>query len=401
MLPSWYPTPTAPVAGIFFREQAQALRRAGVRVGVVYPDMRNMRTLGQGGLSANRFQVTHAVEDGIDTLRHNGWAPPKLMSLHRKLWVRCALALTEEYLSGFGRPDLVHAHGARLAGVGAHTIRKRLGLPYFLTEHASAFARRDLRPWERPKVAAAFEDAIRIMAVSRAMAQALKPYVGDRNVAIMPNLANTTFFILPPAKRAAPPFRFLAVSALTPKKAVDVLIRAFAEAFRDRQQVLLEIGGDGPERPMLSHLANELGVGSTVRFLGRLSRLEVREAMWRAHRFVLTSPWESFGVVLLEAMSTGLRVIATRSGGPESIVTDEVGRLVPVGRPGALATAMLEEEAAGTLDGTREELIRRSVEQRFGPAAFAEQAARHYREGIVAAEIDPLRERSNEVGLVG
>jgi glycosyltransferase involved in cell wall biosynthesis len=386
ILPSWYPTATAPTAGVFFREQAQALRQAGIRVGVVYPDMRSLRTLRLSGLSANRFQITGTDENGLATLRYNGWALPKLRSLHQTLWVRSALALTEAYLDRVGRPDLVHAHGARLAGVGAQTIRARLGLPYLLTEHASAFARGDVPLWEKPRVTAAFAGAMQIMAVSPAMAEMLRPYVGDRVAAIVPNLANTTFFLLPPAARAAPPFRFLAVSALTPKKAVHVLIRAFAEAFRDRPHVLLEIGGDGPERPTLIRLAHELGVGPQVRFLGRLSRPAVRDAMWRAHRFVLTSPWESFSVVLLEAMSTGLRVIATRSGGPESIVTDEGGRLVPVGRLDALATAMVEEQAAGVLDGTSEEVIRRSVEQRFGPAAFAEKVARHYREAIAAAE---------------
>lgn len=383
MVPSWYPTPSAPVSGIFFYEQAKVLHQAGVRVGVVYPDLRSLRTLAHGKLGANRFQVSYRDEEGITTLRRHGWAPPKLILWHTRLWVRSALALARQYVARHGRPQLIHAHGARLAGISGHAIGKALGLPYVLTEHASGFARGDVRAWERARIQAAFEGAIEVMAVSPAMAETVQPYLGERSVTIVPNLANTTFFDLPPAARQAQPFRFLAVSTLTPNKAVHVLVRAFAEAFRGRNDVLLEIGGHGPERAMLTRLAADLGVRDQVCFLGALSRPQVREAMWRAHRFVSTSSWESFSVVLVEALGTGLRVIATRSGGPESIVTsDALGRLVPVDRPDVLASVLREELAKGVLSAAQEAAVHDDVDRRFGPAAFSDRLCERYRAAI-------------------
>ncbi|MCP3887720.1 MAG: glycosyltransferase family 4 protein, partial [Desulfobulbaceae bacterium] len=67
---------------------------------------------------------------------------------------------------------------------------------------------------------------------------------------------------------------------------------------------------------------------------------EVRRAMWKAHVLVLSSRYETFGIVLIEAMATGLPTIATRSGGPESVLLPSIGTIVDHGNVTALAKAM-------------------------------------------------------------
>lgn len=136
------------------------------------------------------------------------------------------------------------------------------------------------------------------------------------------------------------PFRFLTVSLLSPHKRVDWLLRAFAQAFSQHDDVILEIGGDGEDRAALENLVRELAISERVRFLGRLDRAGVREAMQRANAFVLTSLFETFGIVLIEAMATGLPVVSTACGGPEDIVTPEVGLLVPTDQFDRLAPAL-------------------------------------------------------------
>ena len=70
---------------------------------------------------------------------------------------------------------------------------------------------------------------------------------------------------------------------------------------------------------------------------------------WRVRcRTPTCSRCESFGSVILEALASGTAIVATRSGGPEDIVTEEVGRVVPVDDPAALAVALeqvLEERS--------------------------------------------------------
>jgi glycosyltransferase involved in cell wall biosynthesis len=87
-------------------------------------------------------------------------------------------------------------------------------------------------------------------------------------------------------------------------------------------------------------LCEQLGISQNVRFLGELSREGVKAAMWEANALVLSSFQESFGIVLIEAMSTGLPVVATRCGGPEDIVTEETGILVEPGNIEQLSEAM-------------------------------------------------------------
>jgi glycosyltransferase involved in cell wall biosynthesis len=129
-----------------------------------------------------------------------------------------------------------------------------------------------------------------------------------------------------PSKR----FTFLSVSNLDAKKRVELLIETFANEFKGADEVHLRIGGDGPTRNSLQALARNLGLERQVCFLGRLTRQEVCEAMQAAECFVLPSQFETFGVVIIEAMATGLPVVATASGGPEEIITDATGIVVPV-----------------------------------------------------------------------
>ena len=349
VLPSWYPTSYQPLNGIFFKEQAVAVQRAGADVGVAYPDLRGVRTLNMGGLEESYLRPEATKENGVTTVRSYGWAIPKFPDLNRRLWLRQVHKLFQRYTSRFGMPDLVHAHSAVWAGVAAAELKRRYGVPYVLTEHSSAYARGRIKPWQVPYIKEAFRQADCALAVSEALATSVQSYVGAVEIAVVPNMVDTDFFQLPPATRShtsRPPtkqgesFRFLVVAFLTANKGIDILLRAFAELRTRHPNVLLEIGGDGEQREALESLSTALGVQEKVHFLRELSREQVRDAMWRANCFVLPSYVETFGIVLVEAMATGLPVIATRCGGPTGFVTPQVGRLVEPGNVGELAGAM-------------------------------------------------------------
>jgi glycosyltransferase involved in cell wall biosynthesis len=90
----------------------------------------------------------------------------------------------------------------------------------------------------------------------------------------------------------------------------------------------------------LREQAVALGLGDRVTFLGRQPPAEVARLMAESAVVVLPSRAESFGAVLVEALACGTPVVATRCGGPEDIVNDAVGKLVPVGDPEALTEAL-------------------------------------------------------------
>jgi glycosyltransferase involved in cell wall biosynthesis len=134
--------------------------------------------------------------------------------------------------------------------------------------------------------------------------------------------------------------RLLFVGRLVPVKGIETLLRAFDNARRERPDLTLDIVGDGPLRQELEALAADLGLGSSVRFLGRVEN--ARHEMERAAAVVVPSLGEGFGMVALEASERGRPVIATSVGGLPEIVEDgRTGVLVPRGDVAALAAALV------------------------------------------------------------
>lgn len=345
LVPSWYPAHSEDIRGSFFRDQALALREHGIRVGVISVQLRPLKAW--KGIFRGPFGVAAEVDAGIPTLRFYGvnWFPrmPRLR-LYRRLWLHDGMQLFADYLMRYGEPDLLHAHSLLNGGVLAKSISERFGIPFVVTEHCSVFARGGLTRRQLALAEGVSASAARRLAVSRSLCGLLAQ--GLRGSAArweeMPNVVDRRFLEtkLPTPRRDGDPFVFLSVALLTGNKALHNLIRAFARAFGNDRNVVLRIGGDGAERPRLEVLAARLGVADRVQFLRMLSRERVREELSRAHVFALSSRYETFGVVIIEALASGKPVIATRCGGPESIVRERDGILVPVDDVPGYAEAM-------------------------------------------------------------
>jgi glycosyltransferase involved in cell wall biosynthesis len=133
----------------------------------------------------------------------------------------------------------------------------------------------------------------------------------------------------------------VAVGRLVEQKGYPVLLRAFAQV-RKTANARLWILGEGPLRVALKKQARELQLSEAVRFLG--FRSNPYAYMARADVFVLSSHWEGFGNVIVEAMASGTAVVAADCPyGPREVVEDGIsGRLVPPGDAEALAANLSE-----------------------------------------------------------
>jgi glycosyltransferase involved in cell wall biosynthesis len=368
VLPSWYPSDHAPASGTFFRDQAIALSRAGHRVGVIAPDLRSMRTLAKGRLAFGR---TSGPEGPVHVHRLTSVAIPKFDRLNGKRWRDAARDLFRTYTAEHGNPDIVHAHSAIWAGVAAARIFRESRTPFVLTEHSTAFARRLFEDWHQAFLSEAFLEAGAVVAVSNDLRDRVRTFRPGGNIDVIPNCVDVETFTLPPEGRKSRRFDFTCIAFLDPKKAIDVLLQAFERAFGARDDVCLHIVGDGPESPRLQELARRLGIDGNVRFHGLRDRLGVRDILWQSHCCVSSSQVETFGVTLIEALATGIPVVATRSGGPDDIVTPECGYLTPVGDVSALADAMLAVHQTRSTWAERAPQLRSGAERRYGPAAVA------------------------------
>jgi len=135
----------------------------------------------------------------------------------------------------------------------------------------------------------------------------------------------------------------LSVANLRKYKGLHYLIQAMPMILREHENTILRIIGTGPERNNLSRLARTLKVSSKVIFQGFVTHTDIPKFFKECDIYCHASPWEAFGVVMIEATASGKPVVATDSGGQVDIVDDgETGYLVEPRSPTALAEAVIK-----------------------------------------------------------
>ena len=135
---------------------------------------------------------------------------------------------------------------------------------------------------------------------------------------------------------------FLYVGRLKRYKGIDVALRALQGVRARFPEAVLQIAGEGNDRPRLQRIAERLALGNAVQFLGFVGEAEKRELLRRAWAHVFPSVKEGWGISNVEASACGTPTIAADSPGlRESVVQEETGLLVPYGDREALAAAMI------------------------------------------------------------
>lgn len=326
---AWYPTPTRPHGGVFVREHAKAVSlRDHVRV---------IHILGQdtGLTTPHRFEKdeVETAAHGIDVYRLR-FRPGRFGS---SVWariraVRAAIEAlkTEEFV-----PDVIHAH---IFTAGFPTVLAALPsrTPVLVTEQWSAIPRGTLRLHDRAQASVAYSLAARTLPVSEGLRRSVAKLAWRRDFALIPNVVDTSRFY-PREGPSEAPFKILCVANLVPVKGVPILVEAAALLLQRRRDWTLDIVGDGEQRADLESHAAHLGLGEHVRFWGHIPKEQVAERMRESDLFALTSHWDSMPSVLVEALASGLPIVATRVGGIPEIVTSGLGWLAEPGEPMSVA----------------------------------------------------------------
>lgn len=379
IIPSWYPETPEDVDGIFFRLQAQALQRSGLKIGVTAPVFRSMRGKPASVVNGS-YGIRSYTEENIPTYVYKSmYFFPRLPYLDRHRWVRAGWKLFEHYVRDHGTPDIIHAHSMNHAGILAQQIHEKTGIPFVLTEHSSTYARKLIRNWQRPAMLRSAQQCSARIAVSKDFCRLLETEYGGLDWQYIPNSLSPAF--IRPVDLANKPknadFTFCSIAHLNYNKGFDILLPAFAEALKTHPDLKLKIGGTGLIASQLHNLAAELGLENSVEFLGGLQNDQVLDLMFRSDAFVLASRNETFGVVFIEALSQGLPVAATRCGGPQTIINENNGILVPVGDVQALAGALVSlYENRGRYDA---QTLRADCLNEFGEEAVVRQITAVYK----------------------
>jgi len=330
---AWYPTKDNPVNGVFVREHAKAV--------LLYNDVVVLHSLGIAQSVNGLYEILDEMGDGIRTVRvrYQKSLIPKTTYL---IYLLSMFSTFRKLMREGFKPDIIHAH-IFSAGVPAVILGRLYGIPTIITEHFSGFPRRLLSPFEQKEAKFAMNRARLILPVNKSLQRAIQSYGIRNKFQIVPNAVNTVLFHPSPdgyKQKARKEKKILLVALLTPIKGVPYLLEALSQIRKKRDDFLLDIIGDGPNREEYEDMALELGLSDKVKFHGLKTKQQVAEYMRKCDFFVLPSVFETFSVVTIEALACGKPVIATFSGGPEDFVTKEVGILIPIRDVNSLANAV-------------------------------------------------------------
>lgn len=239
------------------------------------------------------------------------------------------------------QPDLIHAHSSK-AGIVARIAGVIYNIPTIFTAHGWGFSHGT--PVVRRQIALITEKigaklGDRVICVSES----------DRNLALNLGIGTPEELVtirygienkpLPLANLSQDPPRLIMVARFNEQKDQATLLQAIAKLKQKKLRFHLDLVGNGPSRETCESLAKHLQISDYVSFLG--DRLDVPDLLARSQIFILSTHYEGLPISILEAMRSGLPVVATEVNGvPEEVIHNQTGFVVPHANVNALASVL-------------------------------------------------------------
>ncbi len=326
----WYPHRYDAMAGLFVRKHALAVSQfAEVTVLYLHED--------------DRISKNEIIDQTTETIREIYVYYPK--SRFSLIAYRSAFQAGWQYVvQNYGRPNLTHVNVLGKQALSAYRLYKKYNIPYVVTEHWSGYMAENSE-YHGVARKCVVETIVRharcIMPVSEHLALCMQGHGIRGNYCVVRNVVDDFFYSDPTVVLPSKTVRLLHVSCFDDKaKNVSGLLQAVALLRKKRADFTLTLVGTGRDFTFCRNIAQELGLSEICRFTGELPPAQVAERMHQSDVFVLSSNFETAGVVLQEAQAVGLPIVATRVGGIPEIVSDKEGILVAPRDINALADAL-------------------------------------------------------------
>jgi L-malate glycosyltransferase len=377
-----YPSSFDSVQSIFVQDQARALTR-DYFVCVAVPEMRGWRKL-DSFLDDSPHRDDY--DEDVHIFRDCQFArlPFSPRSVSTALFLSAENSF-KRFTLLFGMPQLIVAHFTLPSGYVGALLSRKYNIPLVIHEHASQFSDFMLRSNSRKLVRYACQQASEIISVSPFSASVLQEHFSKGPIKVLGNIVDTNNFSLAHTKVIDGKTTFLSVGRLANQKGLVFLLQAIAILHnRGHASFLVNIVGDGPLRNSLQQLALDLHISHLCKFHGALKRPVIVPLLHKATAVVQASLHESFCITLAEALSSGVPVISTRSGGPEFFVNSSNGVLINKADSVALADAMsLFIDRKISFDPS---ILRSNIVDRFGVDSFLRQISDIYEPIIKKAQ---------------
>ncbi|MEM9549403.1 MAG: glycosyltransferase [Bacteroidota bacterium] len=343
---AWYPSKKNPLYGVFIQNQVQALSEhcetfVLLLTWSLIPFVKERKEGKVTIIEKGDFYFPNASEQML-----NFWAS-RYVRFFKRIHAKHHF-------------DLVHCHDHYGAFVG-NKITGEILLPYICTMHNSNIMTNQLVDWKKAYIPRILKNAGSIVAVGTKLAQTLRSVYRIENVKVIPNFIDTNRFC-PRKTDSCSDFRFLFIGGLESHKGILELVTAFHHS--KIKDASLHIVGSGILDNKLKEYINRFDLHENVLLYGDVPNERLPEIYNSADVLVSVSEYETFGVAILEAMSCGLPVLCTSSGGPEDFVADFTGILIDERTIKSISDGLIKIKA--TYDQFDPEKIRQYVIDNFG-----------------------------------
>lgn len=390
-LPAWYPERNHPIAGIFIKKHAIAVAKF-YQVAVLYVTF-------DPYLQTNTIDVDISRENHVLTVRIYFGKGKIRLPLFRSianiffqyyLWAK-GFNLIRKH---FGKPNLIHVQVIPFLKTTVlptpllltsllFYMKKFRKIPYMVTEHSTIYTDKDGRyeaysRFFKRTVKHLCLHAEALTTVSENLLNSLKKHgITHPKSYIISNVIEIPAKV---TRQVSHRIRMLSVSLLDDtQKNISGIIKAFHHIHQMYENTELLIIGDGKDKDKLIELAKSFSLyDKSIFFLGYVPNAELSAYFFSANFFVLNSNFETFSVATAEAIAHGVPVIATKCGGPEEFVTDEVGILIEPNNQHELIQAM--EYMINHWHRFQPEKLRKFIAERFSLEVVGKKFANLYDE---------------------
>jgi glycosyltransferase involved in cell wall biosynthesis len=191
----------------------------------------------------------------------------------------------------------------------------------------------------RPLSRFLWRKAASLTVLSRNLQELARQTDPETESVVIGNGVDNDMFPAKPSSSTTEPVRLISVCRMVPRKGLEYLIEAMKELCKDG--IELELVGSGQELDRIRRLVHDSGLAGCVKLPGYVPSESLYAHYHRADIFVVPSLSESFGQVLIEAMSCGLPIVASAVGGiPETVRDKRNGLLIPPRDPAAIVAAV-------------------------------------------------------------
>lgn len=360
-----YPDANQLFRGVFVREQVQALS-ATDEIILVYFKTDYTRTAPFRKYRFNKKTSHNLTEYEVTTSKSFPVINQLKYILNTYSFIKNEILVNQKI-------DLVHSHLAYPAGILGTIVSNRRNIPSVLTEHTSIV--KYYRSFiHKLCVKYALKKSYEVICVSRALREEVLNVI-RRHVVVIPNVIDTSQFHLVREKHDKINIGFLG-SLNNRNKGLDLLLQAISSI--DKINIRVYIGGKGNLEDEFIRQAEQLNLADICTFYGGILPEKRQEFYSKLDMFILPSRYETFGIVIVEAMACGIPVISTKCGGPEDIITEETGILVQKNNVNDLADAI--KKMIQNLPSYNKDEIRKYAEENFGKDIFVKRIKSLYQE---------------------